>query len=114
MYVKRQSGGLSYQLLVRAFDSWTNTSGVALATVTIPLVDMPTAPEGGWISVQLAAPVSITDPDVYGVSVDKDSNGFPHSYNEHGYAEGDSIVGRRLAEPTFNRVIEMMVRLKGG
>lgn len=113
IYVKRQFGGSSFQLFLKPFDPWTNTSGAALATAAVPLENLPATTEGGWITIELGAPVTITSPGVYGVFVDTDSNGYPDGYNAYGYAEGDSVVGGRLVNPAFSRPVEMMVRIRG-
>jgi hypothetical protein len=113
LYVQRKSGGSSFQVFLKPFDPWTNTAGAALTTVAVPLEALPTATGGGWITVDFGAPVMIEIPGVYGVFVDTDSNGFPDGYNGYGYAEGDSIVGGRLVGPTFNRDVEMMIRIRG-
>jgi hypothetical protein len=113
VFVERESGGSSFQLFIQPYDPWTRTRGAPIASVTVPLSALPIAPEGGWMAISVSPPAVLSNPGVFGVFLDTDSEGFPDGYNSYGYSEGDSVAGGRIVNPTFTRDVEMMLRLRG-
>ena len=113
VYAKRIGGGSSFQIYLQPYDPWTGTRGSPLVSKSVPLVDIPSNSEGGWVRSTFDNPISITDTGVYAIFVDSDSDGSPDGYNDFGYASGDSITGGRLIGPNFGSEVEMLFRIRG-
>lgn len=112
VFARRTYGGSAFTVTIQPYEPWTKTKGAEIATVTVPLQDVPSAPEGGWVEVAFASPVPLAAPGIYVFFLDSLSPGGKAGYNNYGFARGDSIEGGHRVGISGN-LSEIAFRLRG-
>ncbi|MBK1884766.1 hypothetical protein JIN85_20305 [Luteolibacter pohnpeiensis] len=114
VWVKKIAGGAPFELSVQPYDPWNNAQGEAVFSATVPASGIPDGSGGGWVEVPISPPLQISNPGIYSILADTDSQGFPDGYNEYGVALGDSIQGGvRFTGGHGPIVTELVFRMRG-